>query len=202
MNDWLPLAIGLAIIVVGIALVVTRPTSSVALELRRVYGVRPSGAYNLMNRHDLLRRAGYSFVAAGTLFASSFALFPLTDRLANESTPRLVLEGYFFMAFLLGGVAALAAILSLLSIAVWRPRTIETTPDRLADFADYLTRLSRGDISYEGWRDLSVVRFDHTSVEAVRLAFVARIGARPRALSDDDIVWLRDCADTLLAHAV
>jgi hypothetical protein len=155
-----------------------------------------------MARRDLLRRAAYSAIGAALLFGSSLALFPVAEHWPNESRPRLTFEAYFFITFLLSAVAALASVFSLIGAAVWRPRRLPVNGERRADLAQYLTGLSQGAFAYEAWRDLSVVRFDEPGMEALRREFARRIGPRPRALSDDDIAWLRETADRLRAHAV
>jgi hypothetical protein len=202
MDARLPVAVGIGIIVAVIILAKVLPESWLRSELLRVYGARPTGAYDVMARRDILRRALYSAIGAALLVGSSFALFPVAEHWANESRPRLTFEALFFVTFLLSGVAALAAILSLISAAFWRPRRLTVTAERRTDLAQYLIGLSQGALCYEAWRDLSVVRFDDPATEALRREFARRIGPRPRALSDDDISWLRETADTLLAHAV
>lgn len=69
------------------------------------------------------------------VIGGAFALFPFSERLPNESRPRLVIEAYFFMAFIMAAMAALATVLTLVQIAFWRPRRLEMSRERLCDGA-------------------------------------------------------------------
>jgi hypothetical protein len=144
------------------------------------------------------RRAVYSTIAAVLLVASALALLPVSARFPNGSNARLVLEAYFFTAFVLGAVAALAMLVSLGMIAFWRPRTITLSPERLLDLARYFDLMRKGALEVEAWRDFSAVRFDRPEVEAIRTEYVSRVGPVARELSDEDADWLRRCVLQLL----
>jgi hypothetical protein len=129
MNEWLPVAGwgGLVAIILAARLL---PRSWICAELSRWYGAKPSGAYLVMTRRDLGRRAAYSAALALFLVASSFALFRIGEHFPNESKPRLIIEAYTFIASILGCVAALAAAIAALQAGVWRAR-MHILPDHL-----------------------------------------------------------------------
>ena len=200
MNGWLPVVAGLAGLVAIIAAGRLFPRSWFRAELRRRYGAKPSGAYSVMTRRDLVRRAVYSAIASVVLVASALVLLPISARFANGSKTRLVLEAYFFTAFVLGAVAALAMLVTLGSIASWRPRMITLSFSRALDLAEYFELMRKGALEAEAWRDFSAVRFDRPEIEAIRTEYVSRVGPVARTLSDEDADWLRRCVLQLLAQ--
>jgi hypothetical protein len=202
MSEWAPVLVGFGIISLFLAGARILPHSWVSGELRQWYGAKPTGPYLALTRRDQIRRALLSAIAAVVLVASGSALFPIAERFPNESRTHLTLEAYFFIAFILGGVAALAAVVAVFHAVLWRPKRVRLTDAGRLDLATYLALLSEGTLEHRQWRDFSAVCFEDDEIEAVRRAFVQRIGSVPRELSDSDVAWLRQSADRLLEAAV
>ena len=198
MNEWLPVVVGFGLIALMLATRRFFPRTWLAGELRQWYGAKPHGPYLALTRRDYGRRFSYSALAAIALIGSAVALFPLTERLPNESRTRLTLEVYFFLAFILGAVAGLAAALSLFAAAFWRPKRVKLSERGTLDLANYLGLLSDGELEHSAWRDFSAVRFEDERIEAMRRVLVSRIGSTPRELTDSEIAWLRESVDQLL----
>src|SRR5262245_20723829 len=135
MNAWIPVLVGFGVIAVVIVASRVLPRSWLHTELGKWYGAKPSGAFFVMSRRDLGRRAIYSAIAAALLAVSSFALVVLVERAPNGSRAQLIAQTYLLIAVVLAGVAALAAILSAINIVFWRPRRLEMTPIRWLNLA-------------------------------------------------------------------
>jgi len=198
----MPVVVGFGVIAAVIVASRLLPRSWLRSELGRWYGAKPSGAYWVMSRRDLGRRSLYSAIAAGVLLTSSIALFPLSERFPNGSKPRLILETYFFIGVVLGAVAALAAIVSGVRAAFWRPRRLPLTLARRLNLAHYLELMRRGELAGEAWRDFAAIRFEDPVAEQIRAEYVTRVGPVARELSDIDALWLKECVGTLVAGAV
>ena len=113
-----------------------------------------------MTRNDYLRRALYSAGAAVFLVGSTFAVFSLSQHYRADSAPSLVLAAYSFIAFILAAVAGLAALLAVLSAAVWRRKQVRSSPAQRADLAACFELISRGELPYDAWRDFDAVYFE------------------------------------------
>ena len=130
MESWTPVIAGnLFIVVVAMAIA---PRTWWAQELRRSYGVRPSGADGRYSRADYFRSAGAAVVAAMVLVAAALGVGLLADRLASDGMASLVAQAYSFGFVLLGGVALLSAMIAAWNGLWWRDQKREARSDDAA----------------------------------------------------------------------
>lgn len=198
MSEWVPVVAGFGLIVLIVELAKRAPRSWMTAELYKWYGAKPRGPYLTLTRRDQARRGMYSALAAVALIASAFALSPLAERFPNGSRTQLTVEAYFFVAFILGALAAFAGLIALGSAAFWRPRRVKLSDTGTLDLVSYFGLLGADRLASDQWRDFSAVRFEDEHVEAMRRELVNRIGNVPRDLTDTDREWLQGAMDRLL----
>jgi hypothetical protein len=128
MGPWTPVLVGNAFIVIVIATVAIAPHSWWAVELRRGYGIRPTGEDGAYTRWDHFRAAMVAFVAAILLVALGFGIAILGDRYPTNSTANNVAMAYMFGFILLGGLALLCSLIAAWNGLRWRPET-RAAPD-------------------------------------------------------------------------
>src|SRR5215510_4198295 len=104
-GNWLPMFFGLAIILVAVAIVRIAPDSFLGQELRRSYGVRPTGARGNFTRRDHVRAAGLAATVATLLELMSFGVAVFGDRFDVDSRGAILAATYSIAAFLLAGMA-------------------------------------------------------------------------------------------------
>src|SRR5258705_12216041 len=140
MNDWLPVFAGCCIIALALAVIRFAPHSTWGQELRRSYGVRPSGARGVRTRRDHLRSAGLAAITAIVLVATSMAAGWVTDAFPVDSTASWIGLSYGFVALLLSVMAALMTFVALWKATLWRVELPDTPEHRraLADAIDHL----------------------------------------------------------------
>ncbi len=198
MSEWVPVVAGFGLIVSIIELAKRAPRSWMTAELHKWYGAKPRGPYLTLTRRDQARRGMYSALAAIALIASAFALSPLTERFPNGSRTQLTVEAYFFVAFILGALAAFAGLIAFGSAAFWRPRRVKLSDTGTLDLVSYFGLLGADRLASNQWRDFSAIRFEDEHVEAMRRELVNRIGNVPRDLTETDREWLQRAMDRLL----
>jgi len=170
-ETWLPILFGLAIILVAVAIVRIAPDSFVGQELRRSYGVRPTGARGNFTRRDHVRAAGLAAIAATLLELTSFGVATFGDRFDIESRGALLAATYTIAAFLLAGMAMVSMFRSLWKASVWRVELPDTPAHRRA-LADALDHLLDGKLSPEERAAFLDVRYVHPRLEQIRRATV------------------------------
>lgn len=171
MIDWLPIVVGVLIIAVAFGIVRFAPDSVWGQELRRSFGVRPTGSRGNRTRRDHLRSAGLSAATCAALFATSVVAAIIMDRAPDESNADRTAWAYLFTAFMLAALAALALLRSLYKAAIWRLE-LPDTPDHRRRLADALDHLVDGIASADEHREFVDVRYLHPQIEHVRRATV------------------------------
>lgn len=169
MSDWLPVIVGASIILVAFAIARFAPESVWGQELRRSYGVRPTGARGHRTRRDHLRSAALSGAAVVLLFAASVVGGVFADRLPDETQGHLIATTYTLVAFMLAAVATVAAVRALWKAAVWRME-LPDTPDHRRAIADAIDRLLDNSLSDQDRAEYLEVRYLHPQIEQVRRA--------------------------------
>src|SRR5438874_1824859 len=101
MGDWLPLVVGFAIIVTALAIARFAPHSAWGHELRRAYGVKPTGERGIRTRRDHLRSAGLAGAAAAVLFATALGVSTIAVQLPDDTQGNWIASTYMFVAVLL-----------------------------------------------------------------------------------------------------
>lgn len=121
MGSWSPVLFGNAFIVVVITAVAIAPNSWWGRELRRGYGIRPTGQGGSYTRWDHFRAAILALVGGIILVAMGFLVAILGDRYPTASTANSIAMAYMFGFVLLGGLAILCAIIAAWNGLRWRP---------------------------------------------------------------------------------
>jgi hypothetical protein len=169
MNDWLPVVAGCCIIALALAVVRFAPHSTWAHELRRSYGVRPSGPRGVRTRRDHLRSAGLAATTAIVLMATSMAAGVATDKFPVESTGSWIGLSYSFVALLLSVMAVVMTIVALWKATLWRVE-LPDTPEHRRALADAIDHLLDGAVSPEERAAFLDVRYVHPQLEQIRRA--------------------------------
>ena len=130
MGPWTPVLVGNAFIIIVIAAVAIAPRSWWAQELRREYGVRPSGEEGAYTRRDHFRAATIALLGSILLVALGFAIAILGDRYPTMSTASNVAMAYMFGFVLLGGVAFLCSMIAAWNGIRWRRKAQATSDDQ------------------------------------------------------------------------
>jgi hypothetical protein len=183
MIEWLPILVGLGIIVVAIGIVRFAPNSVWGEELRRSYGVRPTGPRGNRTRRDHLRSAGLAGAACAALFATSVVAAMVMDRAADGTNTDQTAWAYLFTAFMLAAIAALAVVRSLWKAAAWAIE-LPDTPEHRRRLADAIDHLIDGVVSNEERAEFLDVRYLHPQVEQVRRATLKLVAQHQPELPD------------------
>jgi hypothetical protein len=183
MIDWLPILAGFCIIAVAIGIVRFAPNSVWGQELRRSYGVRPTGKRGNRTRRDHLRSAGLAAVMCAALFATSVVAALIMDRAPDDTSADQTAWAYLFTAFMLATLAALALLRSLWKATVWRVE-LPDTPDHRRKLADAIDHLIDGVASSEERVEFLDVRYLHPQIEQVRRATLKLVAHHRTGLPD------------------
>ena len=170
-ENWLPVVVGIAIIVVAVAIVRLAPDSVWGQELRRSYGVRPTGPRGNFTRRDHVRAAGLAAIIATLLELTAFGAASLGERFEAESQSQVVAATYTIAALLLAGIAMVSMLRSLLKAAVWRVE-LPDTPAHRRGLANAIDHLLDGELSPEEQAQFLDVRYVHPQLEQIRRATV------------------------------
>ena len=169
MSDWIPIIAGVAIIALAVGVVRFAPHSAWAQELRRSYGIRPTGERGNRTRRDHLLSAGLGGIAAIVLLATSIAAAAFAQRTPDDTSDSGIALAYMFVAFLLGMMAITSMARSLWKAAVWRME-LPDTPEHRRQLADALDHLLDGALSPEERRDYLEVVYLQPQLEQIRRA--------------------------------
>lgn len=169
MNDWIPILAGVVIIALAVGIIRFAPNSTWAQELRRPYGIRPTGGRGNRTRRDHLLGAGLGAVAAVALLATSVAASAVANRSTTEEGSGLIAETYMFVAALLGLMALTSTARSLWKAAVWRVE-LPDTPAHRVGLADAIDHLLDGELSPDERREFLEVRYLQPQIEQIRRA--------------------------------
>jgi hypothetical protein len=184
MSDWIVIAAGFAIIVTAVAIMRLAPQSTWAQELRRPYGIRPTGQRGHRTRRDHLRSAGLAAIttvvlAAGLAVATSFA-----DRAPDDTRANTIAETYMFVGFLLGMMAVASTTYSLWKAAAWRVE-LPDTPEHRRALADAIDHLLDGAVSPDERRDYLDVSYVQPQLEQIRRATLKLAKRHVGGIPDD-----------------
>ena len=179
---WLPILVGVAIIISAVAIVRLAPNSVWGQELRRSYGIRPSGLRGNRTRRDHYKSAAVSAVLAVILEGTSYATAVLGG--VDDATSGTITETYVFVAFTLASMAVVATIRSLWKAMLWRVE-LPDTPAHRRGLADAIDHLLDGNLSSQEREDFLDVRYIHPQLEQIRRATV-KLAAQHRAGVPDD----------------
>ena len=184
MSDWVAIVAGLAIIVIAVAIMRLAPQSTWAQELRRSYGIRPTGQRGHRTRRDHLRSAGLAAIttvvlAAGLAVATAFA-----NRAPDDTKANAIAETYMFVGFLLGMMAVASAGRSLWKATAWRIE-LPDTPEHRRRLADAIDHLLDGAASLEERRDYLDVSYVQPQLEQIRRATLKLAKQHVGGIPDD-----------------
>jgi len=183
MNEWVPVSIGVAIVVLARGIVRFLPNSFVAQELRRSYGASATGDRGVRTRGDHLRSSGLAVVTAAALLLTAFGTLTLADRFPTESTANLIALTYGFLATLLGLVAAAVLVHALWKAARWRVE-LPDTPEHRRALADAIDHLLDGELDATERAEVLQVRYLHPEIEEIRRSTLRLLSKHPSGLPD------------------
>jgi hypothetical protein len=183
MDTWLPIIVGLLIIAVAFGIVRFAPNSVWGQELRRSYGVRPSGPRGNRTRGDHLRSAGLAAATAAGLFATSVVAAIVMDRAPDDTSTDQIAWAYLFTTVMLAALAAVVVLRALFKAVVWRIE-LPDTPDHRRRLADALDHLIDGVASPEERAEYVDVRYLHPQIESVRRATLKLVEQHRGGLPD------------------
>jgi hypothetical protein len=170
-ENWLAIFVGILIILVAVAIAKLAPDSVLGQELRRSYGVKPTGDRGNFTRRDHLRGAALAAVIATLLEITSYGAAKVWEGFDEASSAAAIAFTYTFGAFLLAAMAALSMIRSLYKAAVWCIE-LPDTPAHRRGLADAIDNLLDGKISPQQRADFLDVRYVHPQLEQIRRATV------------------------------
>ena len=168
-ENWLPIVVGVIVILVAGGIARLAPHSALGQELRRSYGARPTGARGNFTRRDHLRGAGFGAIAAVVLTLTSIGASTLYDRLPIDSPWEPITLTYALGAFVLAAIALASLVRSLWKSALWRVE-LPDTPAHRRGLADAIDHLLDGNISPEERAEFLDVRYLHPQLEQIRRA--------------------------------
>jgi hypothetical protein len=192
MSDWIPVIAGFVIIALAVSVLRFAPHSVWAQELRRSYGIRPTGDRGNRTRRDHLKSAGLAAVVAVALLATAAAAASVADLApdAEDSSHRAIALTYMFVGFLLGMMAVAATAHSLWKAAAWRME-LPDTPEHRRRLADAIDHLLDGALSPEERRDFLDVSYLQPQVEQIRRATLKLMRKHPGGIPDDYRVQIK-----------
>ena len=118
MNEWSPIIAGFGFITVVLLAVVVFRHTEWARDLTRPRGLERSGPGGEALPRDLLWLAAGALMVGAALFAIALASHEVSTRFPNLSTISLIASVYFFVAFLLSGLALLYG-LQMAGLGAW-----------------------------------------------------------------------------------
>jgi len=169
MSEWVPVFVGIAIVVIAVLIARLAPGSAWGQELRRSYGIRPTGERGHRTRRDHLRSAAASALLAIALEATSIGVAWLGRDATLESSTSTITMTYSFVAFLFAAMATLATARSIWKAALWRIE-LPDTPEHRRGLADAIDHLLDGNLSPEERARFLDVRYVHPQLEQIRRA--------------------------------
>jgi hypothetical protein len=169
MSDWAPVIAGLLIIAFAVGVVRFAPHSAWAHELRKSYGIRPTGPRGNRTRRDHLLSAALAGALGAGLYATSAVAATFVDRAPDDTRIAAIALAYLFVGFCLGMMAAVSALRSLWKAARWRME-LPDTPEHRRGLADAIDHLIDGGLSPEERRDYLDVSYLQPQLEQVRRA--------------------------------
>jgi len=200
MSDWIPVIAGILIIAVAVAIVRLAPHSAWGEELRRSYGVRPTGPRGVRTRRDHLRSAVLAGVTAALLAGTSVAAGSFTEGLPDDSRGTWIALAYMFVAFLLAAMAAVTAARALWKGVVWRVE-LPDTPEHRRGLADALDRLLDGDLSPDERAEYLDVRYLQPQLEQIRRATLKLVRQHRAGIPEDFRVQIKQWTAGIRASA-
>jgi hypothetical protein len=169
MSDWAPVIAGILIIAFAVGVLRFAPHSGWAQELRKSYGVRPTGERGNRTRADHFRSAGLAAMAAFVLGATSSAAEAVLQRAPDDTRLAAIALAYMFVGFLLALMAVASAAHSLWKASVWRVE-LPDTPEHRRGLADAIDHLLDGGLSPGERRDFLDVVYLQPQLEQIRRA--------------------------------
>jgi hypothetical protein len=169
MENSAPIIAGIVIIVFAIGVARFAPNSVWGQELRRSYGIRPTGARGNFTRRDHARSAGASAVLAVALELTSYAAASFGADAPNESRTGAIAFTYTIGAFFLAAMAVIATLRSLWKALRWRME-LPDTPEHRRGLANAIDHLLDGQLSPEERADFLDVRYLQPQLEQIRRA--------------------------------
>lgn len=167
-----PIFAGIAIIIVAVAIVRLAPHSALGQELRRSYGVRPTGSRGNFTKRDHYKSAGLSAVLATVLELTSVGTAALGADAPHESTGGAIAFTYTIGSFFLAAMAIIATLRSLWKGLRWRME-LPDTPEHRRGLANAIDHLLDGQLSPEERADYLDVRYLQPQLEQIRRAVLA-----------------------------
>jgi hypothetical protein len=183
MNEWIPVAVGAALVVLARAIAHFLPDSFVAQELRRPYGVSPSGPRGVRTRRDHLRSAGLALIATIVLLPTGTATMVYAGDLSDDTTIFRVAMAYGFCAVLMGLLAAAALLIAFWKAARWRIE-LPDTPEHRRALADAIDRLLDGELGDAERSAVLQVRYLHPEIEEIRRSTLRLVSKHPTGLPE------------------
>jgi hypothetical protein len=200
MTDWVPIIVGFVIIAAAIIAVRRMPHSALAKELRRSYGVAPTGDRGFRTRRDHAKSAGVAALVTLGLGATFLFAGLMMQRYPNGSRANLIASTYMFMAFLLTGVAALVALRALWKAASWHIE-LPDTPEHRRGFADAIDHFLDGSTSPDERANYLDVRYLHPQIEAIRRSTLKLVSKHNGSLPDDFRRQIKELTASIRASA-
>jgi hypothetical protein len=200
-NDWVPIIVGYGIILVAIIAARAMPNSTIGVELRRSYGVTPSGDRGHRTREDYLKSAGLAFAASVGLALTCMGAGVLMDRYPIGSRANLAASTYSFGAFLLMGVALLLTAGSLWRYLFFRVVLPDTPAHRLS-FADAIDRLLDGAITDNERIEHLEVRYKQREIEEIRRSTLKLVRKHGVSLPENHRSQIRQLTAGIRASAI
>jgi hypothetical protein len=169
MENSAPIVAGIVIILAAFVLVRFAPNSVWGQELRRSYGIRPTGARGNFTRRDHVRSAGWSAILAVVLELTSYAAASFGADAPNESRGGAIAFTYTIGAFFLAAMAIIATLRSLWKALRWHME-LPDTPEHRRGLANAIDHLLDGQLSPEERADFLDVRYLQPQLEQIRRA--------------------------------
>ncbi|MGH7618338.1 MAG: hypothetical protein ACREPM_14030 [Gemmatimonadaceae bacterium] len=169
MTDWAPVIGGIVIIAIAFGILRFAPRSAWAQELRRSYGIRPTGARGNRTRHDYRRSAGLAAAGAVVLYATASVAESYVLRAPSNIELGAIAMAYEFVGLLLSLMAGVSALHSLWRSIRWRVE-LPDTPEHRRGLADAIDHLLDGRVSPEERRDYLDVVYVQPQLEQIRRA--------------------------------
>ncbi len=200
MTDWAPVVAGLLIIAIAVGILRFAPHSAWAHELRKSYGIRPSGERGNRTRRDHLRSAGLAAMAAFILGATSSAAEVVLQRAPSNERVAAIALSYMFVGFLLALMALASGARSLWKAAVWRME-LPDTPEHRRRLADAIDHLLDGALSVDERRDYLDVVYLQPQLEQVRRATLKLSDQSSNGLPEDYRIQIKQWTAGIRASA-
>lgn len=184
MSDWAPVIAGVIIIAVAVGVLRFAPNSAWAQELRKSYGITPTGPRGNRTRRDHLLSAALAGALAVALDVTSALASSFVAKTPGDTRLAATALAYTFVGFLLGMMAGVSALHSLWKAARWRME-LPDTPEHRRGLADALDHFLDGGLSLEERRDYLDVVYLHPQLEQIRRATLKLARQNQSGIPDD-----------------